>query len=264
MQPQETFKRYEKKYLLNTKQIQKFLPVIEEHMQLDEYGRHTICNIYFDTDNFELIRTSIEKPVYKEKVRLRSYGVPSDEDMVFLELKKKFDKIVYKRRAPMTLKQADAYLDFSYAEKAEEKQKGQIQKELDFVMEKYHLKPAVYLSYERMAYFGKEQPELRVTFDANILCRTDKLDLREGSFGTPLLEESQLLMEIKIPGTMPLWLSQALSENAIFPFSYSKYGTYYKRYILPEMSFGDKAVQGAKSSENMYRKNQFNHRRVTC
>lgn len=260
MQPQETFERYEKKYLLNAQQKEKLLPVIEAYMQLDEYGRHTICNIYFDTDNFELIRSSIEKPVYKEKVRLRSYGIPTEEDTVFLELKKKFDGIVYKRRVPMSLRQATAYLYRG----EEPEQKGQIQKELDFTVQKYQLKPKVYLSYERMAYFGKEQSDLRITFDENILCRAENLDLREGSFGEPLLEEAQQLMEIKIPGTMPLWLSRALSENQIFPFSYSKYGTYYKRHILPEMSFGSVALQNVGSRENRNRKNHFNHRRVTC
>ncbi|MBO5372289.1 MAG: polyphosphate polymerase domain-containing protein [Lachnospiraceae bacterium] len=251
MQPQDTFKRYEKKYLLNAEKMQKLLPIIEEHMQLDEYGKHTICNIYLDTENFALIRESIEKPVYKEKLRLRSYGVPTDSDTVFLELKKKFDGIVYKRRIAMPLKQA---MDYLYEGK-ELEQKGQIPKELDYAIQKYKVHPAVYLSYERRAYYGKEQADLRITFDENILCREEKLDLREGSFGTPLLEESESIMEIKIPGTMPLWLSKALSENEIFPFSYSKYGTYYKKYIIPQMLYN------TKTNTALWYKN---YRRVLC
>lgn len=234
MIPQETFKRYEKKYLLNEAQMQEFFPILNEYMVLDEYGRHTIYNIYFDTDDFELVRTSIEKPAYKEKLRLRSYGVPTDNDTVFLELKKKFDGIVYKRRIPIPMMSAISYL---YDGKKLGSQ-GQIQSELEYAIEKYGLKPAVYLSYERMAYFGKEQNDLRITFDENILCRKEQLDLREGSFGMPLLGQGEKLMEIKIPETMPLWLAHALSECGIFPISFSKYGTYYKQYIIPQMSFG--------------------------
>lgn len=258
MQTQETFKRYEKKYLLNSEQIQNLMSVMDKYMTLDQYGKHTICNIYFDTENFELIRASIEKPTYKEKVRLRSYGVPGNEDNVFLELKKKYDKVVYKRRAQMQMWQAKQYLY-----EGEKPQKmGQIQKELDFVLDKYHLSPAVYLSYERRAFFGKEQKDLRITLDENILCRQEKLDLREGSFGTSILEEGQVLMEIKIPGSMPLWLSHALAENKIYPISFSKYGTYYKKHILPQMSFAGNLEFSHYQEKNKQR--QIKHRSVTC
>lgn len=258
MQPQVNFKRYEKKYKLNARQMADIMPVIEEHMQLDQFGKHLICNIYFDTPDFELIRASIEKPKYKEKVRLRSYGVPGKEDMVFLELKKKFDKIVYKRRTSMTMEQAIEYL---YQGKELENM-SQIQKELDFAIKKYDISPAVYLSYERCAYFGKEQPELRLTIDENIRCRQKDLDLRKGSFGTQLLEENTYLMEIKIPGSMPLWLSRLLSEYEVFPASFSKYGTYYKNYILPQKSFGEAAVLPDETAK-IYN-NQMINRRAIC
>lgn len=253
MQPQETFQRYEKKYLLNATQYEKLLPLIEEHMLLDQYGKHLICNIYFDTDNFDLIRTSVEKPVYKEKFRLRSYGVPSDEDTVFLELKKKYDGIVYKRRVPMLLNEATEYLYHGN----KPGNMGQIHKELDFTVQKYKLQPAVYLSYERMAYYGKEQADLRVTFDCNITARRELLDLQKGSFGTSLIKESEYLMELKIPESIPLWLSRALSENSIFPVSFSKYGTYYTRYIIPKMSFH--TISG-----NSLCKKEMIHRRAVC
>ena len=99
---QEIFKRYEKKYMLTQKQHDALIPVLERRMKADHYGEHTISNIYFDTRDYELVRKSIEKPEYKEKLRLRAYGKVTDNGVVYAELKKKFDGGVYKRRIPMT------------------------------------------------------------------------------------------------------------------------------------------------------------------
>lgn len=222
---QEIFKRYEKKYLLDPGQYaclrKKLTGVIEE----DSYGKVTISNIYFDTEDFRLIRRSIEKPVYKEKLRLRAYGTVKDDSRVFAELKKKYDGVVYKRRTELSLKEAREYLyEGHYPDKD-----GQILREIDYVRSFYGLKPKMYVAYDRTAFFGKGNEELRITFDENIRCRTDKLDLIYGSRGEPLLNNGQVLMEIKIPGAMPVGMSRLLSQLGLYPVSYSKYGAGYKR-----------------------------------
>ena len=107
---QEVFARIEKKFLLRPEQYKALRAVFDEKMAQDAYGRHTILNIYLDTSDYELTRESIEKPIYKEKVRLRAYGMPKEDDKVFLEIKKKYKGVVYKRRAEMTLRQAREYL----------------------------------------------------------------------------------------------------------------------------------------------------------
>ncbi len=180
---------------MSIRKYQAFLKGIEPYMQLDEYGLSTICNIYYDTDTSELIRTSIEKPVYKEKVRLRSYGVPKDDSKVYLEIKKKFEGVVYKRRESMTLSECRAYLETG------------------------------------MAYYGKEDKELRMTFDTKIRSRDYELDLSMGDHGELLLPEGQYLLEIKIPMAMPMWLAKLLSELEIYPVSFSKYGAIYMKSI---------------------------------
>lgn len=198
------------------------------YMNVDQYGLHTISNIYYDTDNYELIRTSIERPIYKEKLRLRAYGTPGEEDFVFLEIKKKFKGIVYKRRVQLKLREARYYLQ----EGEQPENSGQILREIDWVWNKYHLVPKVLIAYDRLALFGKEDENLRITFDQNIRFRESVLDLSKGPWGYPLLDPERFLMEIKIPDAMPLWLSKLLNEQRIFPASYSKYGQCYKEYLI--------------------------------
>lgn len=223
------FERIEKKYLLTREKYNLLLEAIEPYMRADDYGKHTIGNVYYDTDTYELISRSIEKPKYKEKFRVRSYGVPKPEDKVFLEIKKKYKGIVYKRRVSMTLREAEDYLERGIKPKKE----GQILKEIDYFISYYKPEPKVYLAYDRVAYFGKENKEIRITFDHNIRSRDCNISLGEGDYGTPLLDAYHYLMEIKVPGAMPLWLSKILSELEIYPTSFSKYGNVYKEIILP-------------------------------
>lgn len=225
---QENFKRYEKKYMLTKRQYHSLMLKLAGKMELDQYGKHTISNLYFDTEDFRLIRNSIEKPAYKEKLRLRAYGNVNGESAVFLELKKKFDKIVYKRRISMKLEEARRYLlDGIYPQKD-----SQILREIDFTLKKYDLKPAACVFYDRMAFYGKEDEMLRVTFDRNIRCRSTALDLERGTYGVDILEQGCVLMEVKMPNAMPLWMGSCFSELGIYPLSYSKYGTYYKKYLF--------------------------------
>lgn len=223
------FERIEKKYLLTREKYNLLLEVMEPYMSVDSYGKHTIGNVYYDTDTYELISRSIEKPKYKEKFRVRSYGVPKEEDKVFLEIKKKYKGIVYKRRVSMTLKEAEDYLEKGIKPQKE----GQILREIDYFMSFYKLTPKVYLAYDRIAYFGKENKDVRITFDHNIRSRQCNMSLAEGDYGTPLLDDYHYLMEIKVPGAMPLWLSKILSDLEIYPTSFSKYGNVYKEFILP-------------------------------
>lgn len=230
MSYQAVFKRYELKYILTMEQKEKVLKAMEPYMALDEYGRTTIRNIYFDTDNYRLIRRSIEKPTYKEKLRVRSYKQAKPESKVFVELKKKYDSVVYKRRLSLPQMQA---MQWVCGEK-EGKSDTQIAEEINYFLEYYqNLHPVVFLSYEREAYFSKNKSDFRVTFDDHILCREEDLSLEAQIGGISLLEEGKVLMEIKTSGGIPLWMAQVLSEEQIYKTSYSKYGTAYQKIIFP-------------------------------
>ncbi len=224
------FKRYEKKYILDGEQYRRFLEIARQYMQVDKYGESTICNLYFDTTDFELIRHSIEKPVYKEKLRLRSYGVPKPGDMVFLELKKKYKGVVYKRRIALSLEEAYRSIQAG----AVDESKGQIGREINYFLEMYQLVPKVYLAYDRIAMFGKEDAELRMTFDFRIRSREDNLDLTAGDEGELLLPEDNVIMEIKVKDSYPMWLIHALETIEIYPCSFSKYGNVYINSLFPE------------------------------
>lgn len=221
---QDTFKRYELKYLISKEQKEGLLGAMEGHMELDAYGRTTIMNIYYDTPDSLLVRRSLEKPVYKEKLRLRSYGVASSDTKVFVELKKKYDGIVYKRRTSATEKEAVAYLNHDRPLA----QTDQITEEIDYFKSFYQkLVPAMVISYEREAYFDTGGSDLRITLDENILWREQDLTLRSEAYGNPILRDDQTLVEIKVGGAMPLWLAHSLSELGIFQTSFSKYGNAY-------------------------------------
>lgn len=236
---QSVFKRYELKYLLTQEQKNIVLAAMAPHMALDKYGRTTIRNIYFDTDNYRLIRHSIEKPVYKEKLRIRSYRRADPGSPVFVELKKKFQNVVYKRRLSLPEKDAIDWI----CEGIHCQPDTQICREIDYFLQYYQtLHPAVFLSYEREAYFAKDGSDFRVTFDDTILCRQEDISLESEAYGTPLLPNGLTLMEIKCSGGIPLWLTKALSENRIFKTSFSKYGKAYETMIFPKL------LQGAKTN----------------
>ncbi len=222
-----TFERIEKKYLLNEEKYNQLMNRLEPYIKLDDYGLHTICNVYFDTDNFDLIRRSVEKPAYKEKFRVRSYGVPNDNSKVFLEIKKKYKGIVYKRRIQMDLSEAHDYL----LNGVKPDLNTQIFKEIDYMLNFYDLKPKVYIAYDRMAYSDIIGEGVRLTIDQNIRSRDTKLSLKDGDEGEVLLPQGNYLMEIKVPGACPLFLSNILTELEIYPNSFSKYGNVYKRML---------------------------------
>lgn len=228
---QAVFKRYELKYLLTKEQKSVLLTEIEKHMALDQYGRSTIRNIYFDTDNYRLIRRSIEKPAYKEKLRIRCYQKATPETEVFVELKKKYRSIVYKRRIAMPEKTALEWL----CNKTPLKEQTQISNEIDYFLDYYKtLHPVAFLSYVREAYYCKDGSDLRVTFDEQILCRQTELSLESDIAGTSILDSNLVLMEIKCSGGIPLWMTKVLSAEHIYKTSFSKYGTAYQTFIYPK------------------------------
>lgn len=227
---QSIFKRYELKYLLTADQKAAVLAAMAPHMAPDRYGCTTIRNIYFDTDNYRLIRRSLDRPLYKEKLRLRSYRPADDDTPVFVELKKKYNGIVYKRRVSMELSRALDWLEG----RQHCPEDTQIIREIDSFMAFYEtLRPTVFLSYDRVAYYCEALPDFRVTFDENILCRREDICLNAGIYGTPLLPAGMTLMEIKCAGGVPLWMTKILTQQRIFKTSYSKYGTAYRQMIFP-------------------------------
>ena len=217
---QAVFKRKEVKYLLTEAQLAALRPALETHMEPDAFAHSIISNLYYDTPDFRMLRRSQEKPVYKEKLRLRGYGLPDEETQVFPEIKKKAEGIVYKRRVRMPYGDAIRYLS-----RRRPGGDGQIFQELNWMLLAYgSLAPRIFLSYERDSWKGREDPSLRLTLDREILWRAEALDLRRGAWGEPLLGQDQVLMEVKITNAAPLWLAEALSENGIFPISFSKCG----------------------------------------
>lgn len=225
---QAVFERHEKKYMLTKSQCMVFKKRIVPFMEHDQYGLHTICSVYYDTEDYQIIRNAGEKPAYKEKLRLRSYGVPRADDTVFLELKKKFNGVTYKRRMPMCMREAGAYLQAGIRPA----QTGQIFEEIDWFRRFHQLEPKVLLCYDRIALFGKEDPQLRITFDTDIRWRSSGLDLSKGDYGKALIGPDKTLMEIKTLGPIPCWLSGMLSAVGAYPISFSKYGTVYRNNLV--------------------------------
>lgn len=224
MANQTIFKRYEIKYMLDANQLSMLKNEMKNYMIADEHGKSTICSLYFDTPQYLLIRRSMDHPMYKEKLRLRSYGVADKDTTVFVELKKKYDSVVYKRRVAITEAEACDYL-LSRRQVMD----TQITREIDYCMDMYKgIAPAMLLSYEREAYYAKDDHEFRVTFDQNILWRDYDLSLCSGIYGNPILKENQTLMEVKTAGAIPMWMVRFLRDNGIYKTSFSKYGTAYR------------------------------------
>lgn len=229
-----TFKRYEKKYYITALQADMLLQKIGDRMVPDEYGETVICNLYYDTPNYLLIRRSLDKPLYKEKLRLRCYGIPNNDSTTFIEIKKKFQKVVYKRRLDTTYGKAIKYLKTGEFEAS-----GQIKNELDWFLKNYQgLMPSTALFYKRKAFFDFENPELRITIDRDVFWRRQDLDLTLGAYGERLIDQNYRLLEVKIPGVLPVWLAHILSELNIFPNSFSKYGKAFLEYIKELSCFG--------------------------
>lgn len=222
---QTIFERYEMKYLLTPAQKEAILRGMQPYMQLDQYGRSTIRNLYFDTDTFRLVRRSLEKPAYKEKLRVRSYQPAQGQTPVFVELKKKYRSIVYKRR--LVLPWEPVFQSFQTGEPLPIH--SQIAREIEYFRQYYApLSPKVYLSYEREAYYALDGSDFRVTFDEAIRYRTQQLTLEGENRGQLLLPPGHTLMELKTSGGIPLWMCRLMTQQGVYRTSFSKYGTAYR------------------------------------
>ncbi|MDR3271003.1 MAG: polyphosphate polymerase domain-containing protein [Peptococcaceae bacterium] len=231
---QEVFNRLENKYILDEAILQRVLRSLDGMMELDAYiqdDAYTIGNLYYDTDDNHLIRASLAKPAYKEKLRLRAYGVPGVNDRVYVEIKKKVAGWVNKRRSALLLGEAYAFLQSGELPARQPYMNLQVLKEVQYMLMCYHLHPAVYLAYDRRAYHGARQEDLRISFDSNMRARRYALSLEAGDHGEPFLEQGKTLMEIKAAGGLPMWLCKLLSAYKIYPVNYSKYGREYTRQL---------------------------------
>lgn len=217
------FERYEKKFILQPNQWDRFMMEFEKYMQLDEYGLHTICSLYYDTSDFAYVRHSLDKPDFKEKLRVRSYGIPTKDHLVFLELKKKLKDITYKRRVGLKLEESEQYM----ANLVLPENPDLTWKEIDWFCHRTPLEPKVIISYDRLAFFAKDNPDFRVTLDQRIRWREDRLDLSKGDAGSLLLAPGAVLIEVKTMDALPLWLCSLLSKEKLYPVGYSKYGFAY-------------------------------------
>ena len=229
------FKRYEKKFLLTESQMNEILPLIHEHMDPDPYcinGKtYTICNVYYDTEDSTIIRHSLSKPFYKEKLRMRSYGTPENGNTkVFLELKKKIHGEVTKRRAVLTYDQANAFLEDRTVPENLDYINRQVLSEISWFLMQYKVRPMAYISYDRTAFFDREDPEFRLTFDENLRTRRDNVDLMKGNYGELLRPKDFRLMEVKVSGAFPLWFANKLSEMGLYTVTFSKYGMEYQKW----------------------------------
>lgn len=231
----EVFNRYEDKYIIDRSAFERVTKIIEAHMDKDIYNKdnkfYPISNIYYDTHDYNLIRTSLQKPRYKEKLRLRSYGTAAKDSEVFLEIKKKYRGIVNKRRTVLTLSEALEFIKSGKPPEYKDYMNKQVMNELEFFINNYRLEAKAYISYSRMAFFGRDNSDLRISFDTNICGRVYNLSLASPAGGAPVLGNGLYLMEIKTRFSKPLWLTRLLTEENIRRVSFSKYGSYYKMLL---------------------------------
>ncbi len=227
-----TFKRMEKKTTLPTACVDELKARIAPYMEHDPYNvngqPYMICNLYYDSEDDHVIRESVQLPKYKEKLRLRSYGVPSSETKVFLELKKKYYGVGTKRRTKLRLCDAEAYLETGRHPDGLPYIDEQVLREIDYYRSHEAVEPRVYVSYLRCAYHGIDDPSFRLTFDSDILTRRHDLRLEAGRYGEPILSEGTTLLEVKFAGAVPFWFCRVMSDFGLSFHTFSKVGTDFK------------------------------------
>lgn len=229
----KSFKRIEKKFVIKQDQFNLLFSKLMEVMEYDSYciknKFYTIHNIYFDDSYNSIIRHSITKPYFKEKLRVRSYNeIISEDDKFFVEIKKKMNGTVYKRREVISLKDWSNFICDD----------NQVLKEVNHLIHYFKLVPKVYISYDRIALVGKNDSQFRITFDYNIRSRREHLNLNSNSLDKYVVAKDMYIMEIKINQSMELWLSKLLSELNIYSSSFSKYAVEYTNFIREEKNNG--------------------------
>ena len=230
----QTFNRIEKKYIINQAQYELIKKTLDLHYQqsdeIDIHESYQVSNIYYDTDQNLIIKKSVSKPFFKQKLRLRAYGKVDDDSKIFLELKRKYDGYVNKRRTLVSIDEAYHLIYFHALPEIKDYHNLQVLKEILYYINQYQLKPSVYLYYERETYASLEKKPIRITFDTNIISRRDDLDIRKVE-GKHLLDHDLYIMEIKTNTNYPIWLNELLTTNHIYSTSFSKYGTEFYNYL---------------------------------
>ena len=241
-----TFERKEKKIIINKSDYPAISEKITEYLVPDKYNKdgkpYDICNIYFDNDRGDVIRNSVSKPSYKAKLRLRSYGTPTLDDNVFFEIKSKTNKVGTKRRAIMPLRKIYDFLETGMIPDEENYINRQVLREISYFIETYDAKPRTYVSYRRYAFYSKDDPNLRITFDTDIISRRDDLRLELGDYGEPLLNDEKMIIEIKFTGSIPIWLAHILSDFGLAIGSFSKIGYEFNKNLLSSNEKGTQNV----------------------
>lgn len=234
----EVFNRYEMKFQIDECTARRIQDRLAEFMEIDphhrERGFSTISNLYYDTADSLLIRRSLARPPYKEKLRLRAYGVPASGSRVFLEIKKKFRGRVNKRRTTLRLAEAYDFIATGRKPAIRGSMNRQVIDEIEYFLRVHEVEPRLYIAYDRTAFTGLEHPSLRITFDANIRTRRRDLALELGDHGDPLLAPGRMVMEIKTPRNVPLWLSWILSDQRVYGCGFSKYGREYVSHLASQ------------------------------
>lgn len=220
----DTFRRSELKYLCSDEEAEQFYRKIQEHIHPDLYYQYTVHSVYLDNDQNMFAIYSLNHPKYKAKLRLRSYSNPLKDDIVYLELKKKWNGIVYKNRIELTYRQAMDYLDYNVSLSVS----NGTTREIDYLLKYANPEQRVTLLYDRTCWQGKDEEDLRITFDRRIRYRMNDISLVETGLEKELLK-NQVMMEIKAEYRYPLWLVHALREMNFKPVSFSKYGNVYRR-----------------------------------
>lgn len=238
---QGSFERVEKKFILTSEQAERLMQDLTAYMAVDQYGEHTIRNLYYDTEHYDLIRASVMKPAYKAKFRVRAYGKKAEDTQIFAELKKKYRGIVYKRRIAASPEEMTRFLQGETLLGAD----AQIQRELHRYLQEHPIQPRVFLAYERVALYGLEDASLRMTLDRHLRFRTEHLERFTDDSGMLICPDDPVILEIKLMHAAPLWLARLLSRHHIYMSSFSKYGTCYLNYLARP----DKKQDGADENE---------------
>ncbi|MCL1787878.1 MAG: polyphosphate polymerase domain-containing protein [Defluviitaleaceae bacterium] len=220
------FRRQEVKFVITDAQRGQIYDFVAGRIPPDVFGKYLVQSLYFDTDHWDVICTSIDKPLFKEKLRLRCYGVPNLHSTMYLELKKKYRGIVHKRRIafPMAELEHKSVRDIAAADTT------QVGRELNFYLQSMPVHEKVHISYHRAAF--EDDSGLRITFDTDVRFRTNLLDYQHPDGGRPILPPGLTVIEVKTLGGIPMWLARAFSNLSIYPTSFSKYGVGYKKYIV--------------------------------
>ncbi|MDD3171905.1 MAG: polyphosphate polymerase domain-containing protein [Bacilli bacterium] len=243
MTSMQIFERYEKKFVITDEKKKKLLECCKDRLVNDKNGNsdgsYKVYSLYFDDKYQNIIRTSTSKPLYKEKMRVRCYGrLPEKGDVVYLEIKKKYQNRGNKRRIKMTYQDCLDYLNKKKRLAFDDYVSEQVIKEIDYYLKQNNVSPACFISSERIAYFDKDDETLRITFDRNIITRTVNPNLDSES-GENLIDDDTWVMEVKFNRAIPLWFVQILSNLEIYNQPFSKYG---KTFIKEKQNHQDISV----------------------